>query len=94
MPWPLSPWTTSSPRTDLESKSSFPNVDDAIDKALAQGFERGFEPGKRAARVRRGQRRGACGRCLSARCAGRGVSVRLGPVRSRINVMSYRFVRT
>lgn len=29
----------------MGSKSSFPNVDDVIDKALAQGFERGFEPG-------------------------------------------------
>ena len=35
-----------------------------------------------------------CGRCLSAGCARRGASVRLGPVRSGINVMSYRFVKT
>jgi hypothetical protein len=26
----------------LESKSSFPNVDDAIDKALAEGFGPGW----------------------------------------------------
>ena len=35
-----------------------------------------------------------CARCLSAGCAQRGVSARLGPVRSGINVMSYRFVKT
>jgi hypothetical protein len=39
-----------------------------------------------AARVR--------GWCLSAGCAGRGAGTRLGLVRSGINVMSYRFVKT
>jgi hypothetical protein len=46
----------------------------------------GDKAGKRAARVR--------GRCLSAGCARRGASVRLGRVRSGINVRSYRFVKT